>query len=316
MNNTWKLRSIFFIALSVVLLGVLEHYFCQVVVASPTKSEKQTHIVMLGTGTPNAEHDRSGPGVAIVVNKKAYLIDFGPGIVRQMSAAYAKGVKALHPSVVRTVFCTHLHSDHTAGYSDLILTPAVIGRRRPLEVFGPNGIKEMTTNILKAYKKDIDVRLSGLEPASRKGYEINTHEIKPGLIYQDDRVRVTAFQVNHGSWDEAYGFRFETPDRTIIISGDTAPYPGMIEDYKDCDVLIHEVYTKAGLDLRTQKWQLYHSSFHTSGVQLGEIAAKVNPKLLILYHQLFWGKQHEDILQEVRGEFKGKVVSANDLDIF
>lgn len=314
---THKPPKMFFVLITSVITTIaFLSMFSQPVKATQTGQKKQTHVVILGTGTPNAEADRAGPAVAVIVNKKAYLVDFGPGVVRQASAAYEKGVKALHPAAINFVFATHLHSDHTAGYADLILTPAVIGRTRPLEVFGPDGIKDMTDHILKAYKKDIDVRLSGLEPANQRGYQINTHEVKPGLIFQDDRVKVTAFRVNHGSWDEAYGFRFETPDRTVVISGDTAPYEDMTTDYNKADVLVHEVYSKAGLELRDLEWQAYHGSFHTSGVELGEIAAKVKPGILVLYHQLLWGQKREGIIKEIRQTYSGKLADADDLDIF
>ena len=118
-----------------------------------------TQVVMLGTGTPGPDPDRSGPATAIVANGTPYLVDFGPGVVRRAKAAVIeKGVKALEPINLRVAFATHLHSDHTVGYPDLILTPWVIGRRVPLEVYGPKGIKAMTQHILAAYDEDIKAR--------------------------------------------------------------------------------------------------------------------------------------------------------------
>ena len=118
--------------------------------AQPAEAASTTRIVLLGTGTPNADPDRSGPAVAVIVGKTPYLVDFGPGVVRRAAAAYKKGVKALKVTNIRTVFLTHLHSDHTAGYPDLILTPWVLGREKPLEVYGPEGLAEMTDHILAA----------------------------------------------------------------------------------------------------------------------------------------------------------------------
>jgi len=87
-----------------------------------------TLVVLLGTGTPRPFPDRSGPATAIVVGDKAYLIDFGPGVVRRAAAAAAGGTPALEPTKLTIAFLTHLHSDHTAGYPDLIFTPWVMGR--------------------------------------------------------------------------------------------------------------------------------------------------------------------------------------------
>src|SRR5499426_3041683 len=115
-----------------------------------------TRVIMLGTGTPRPDPNRCGPAPAIVVNDRPYLIDFGAGVVRRATAAFERGVTALGFGGVnvRTVFLTHLHSDHTIGYPDLIFTPWLMGRKEPLEVFGPKGIGAMTENILKAWRVD------------------------------------------------------------------------------------------------------------------------------------------------------------------
>ena len=275
-----------------------------------------TQVILLGTGTPNADPDRSGPSVAIVVNETPYIVDFGPGVVRRAAAAQRMGIKALTMPRLTRAFVTHLHSDHTAGYPDLIFTPWVLEREQPLEVYGPRGIKAMTDHILKAYQEDIRIRLDGLEPANETGYKVNAHEIKPGVIYKDKNVTVRAFAVNHGSWQQAFGYRFDTPDRSIVISGDCAPSQSVIENCNGCDVLIHEVYSEAGFKTRTPVWQRYHSAFHTSSRQLGEIATKAKPGLLILYHQLLWGRSDEDLVNEVRQFYSGKVVSGSDLAVF
>src|SRR4029077_1001629 len=118
-----------------------------------------TQIVLLGTGNPPADPDRSGPATAVVVNGTAYLVDFGAGIVRRAkSAVVDKGIAALDPVKLRVVFVTHLHSDHTVGYPDLILTPWVLGRRVPLEVYAPNGINGMTQPGRHAYIPDFETR--------------------------------------------------------------------------------------------------------------------------------------------------------------
>ena len=277
---------------------------------------KRTQVVLLGTGTPNAEPDRSGPAVAIVVNDVPYLVDFGPGVVRRAEASRRKGVPGLAVPNLRRAFVTHLHSDHTAGYADLILTPWVLGRAEPLEVYGPPGLKEMTDHLAMAYKQDIMVRLDGSEPANQTGFQVNAHEIQPGEVYKDSNVAVTAFPVRHGSWPQAFGYRFKTALRTIVISGDTTATATVSDACQGCDVLIHEVYSQAGFLKREPAWQKYHAAFHTSSRDLAELAAKARPGLLVLYHQLIWTSTEEELLDEVRKGYQGKVVSGRDLDLY
>ncbi len=277
---------------------------------------KTTRIVLLGTGTPNAEPDRSGPSVAIVVNDSPYLIDCGPGVVRRAAAAAEKGVKGLEVRRLNRLFITHLHSDHTLGFPDLILTPWTLDRNEPLEVYGPRGTMAMAGHLLQAFREDIENRTSGLEPANRTGYKVNVHEIAPGEIYKDANIAVRAFLVNHGSWEQAYGYAFDTPDRKIVVSGDTSPSIGVVTNCIGCDVLIHEVYSQKGFLKRPREWQKYHASYHTSSRELAELATKTRPRLLILYHQLLWGATEEELLREVRQTYTGRVVYGHDLDMF
>ena len=275
----------------------------------------ETNIVLLGTGTPNADPERSGPSVAIVVGQTPYIVDFGPGVVRRAAAAYEAGVTGLDAPRLNRAFVTHLHSDHTAGYPDLILTPWVLGREEPLKVYGPAGIGAMTEHVLAAYRADIDERLHGLEPANSTGYRVCASEIGPGIVYQDRNVTVEAFAVDHGSWP-AFGYKFYTPDRTIVISGDTAPSESCVEAAQGCDVLIHEVQSTAGLEGRSAVWQRYHSSVHTSSLELAEMASRAKPGLLILYHQLFHGVSERELLLEVQGGYAGPVISGKDLESY
>ncbi|MBU7014561.1 MAG: MBL fold metallo-hydrolase [Theionarchaea archaeon] len=272
-------------------------------------ARKRTKIILLGTGTPNADPERSGPSVALVVDEEVYLFDFGPGTVRRAAAA------GLNMHQLNKGFLTHLHSDHTAGYPDLILTPWVLGRHSHLEVYGPPGTKPMTDHILAAYEVDIVERVQGLEPANPTGHNVDAHEVQPGIIYTDSRVEVDAFRVSHGSL-EAFGFKVTTPDRTIVISGDTAPSSIVAEKARGSDILIHEVYSSQGLKTRPLIWQTYHTAVHTSSRELADLARKSAPGLLVLYHQLFWGVTEDDLLREITCSYKGRVVSGRDLDVF
>ena len=278
-----------------------------------------TKVVMLGTGTPNADPARSGPAVAIVVNDTPYLVDFGPGVVRRATAAspeYGGSIEGLAAKNLKIAFLSHLHSDHSAGLPDLILTPWTLEREEPLEIYGPEGIHDMAANVLKAYEADIRYRIDGLEPANEHGWKVNAHVLEDGVVYKDDNVKVEAFRVRHGTWENAFGFRFTTPDRVIVISGDAAPDANVEKYAVGADILIHEVYSDSGFERRNEFWQNYHSTNHTSASELGEIASRAKPKLLVLYHVLFWGSTEETVLEEVRAKYSGDVVLADDLDVY
>ncbi len=288
------------------------------VAQAPPKTAGGTVVVMLGTGTPFADPDRFGPSVAIVVNGTPYLVDAGPGVVRRAAAAARAGTKALDVTNLKTLFLTHLHSDHTLGYPDLLLSPVPLERKGPLHVYGPSGTQEMTDHIFAAWKKDIDIRVHGLEKDDADGYRADVHEITAGPVFKDANVTVTAIAVKHGSFptDESLGYRFQSADRTIVLSGDTAYAPAIATACNGCDVLIHEVYCDAGLAKRDDQHRLYHSTFHTGARDLAKLATAARPKLLVLYHQLFFGCSEQELLREVKAGYNGAVVSAHDLDLY
>ena len=276
----------------------------------------QTQVVLLGTGTPRADPERSGPATAIVVNNAAYLVDFGPGVVRRAAAAFEKGVKALAVETLDIAFVTHLHSDHTVGYPDLIFTPWVQGREKPLRVYGPKGLQSMTDHVLLAWQADVDVRTKGLQKTSPGGAAVEVHEIEPGVVYRDANVTVTAFPVLHGEWPQAFGYRFETADRTIVISGDARPSPALVENCQKCDVLIHEAYSEAYVPRAVPNWLEYRSKYHTTTTQIAEIANKAQPKLLILYHRGVGNISDAQYIAEIERTYRGRLAIGNDLDIY
>ena len=300
------------------VLLILAFLLPQACTAAARDAQPSTHtqVVVLGTGTPEPYPDRSGPAVAIVVNGAAYLVDCGPGVVRRAEAAEQNGIKALNVQNLKIVFITHLHSDHTLGYPDLIFSPWILHRKVPLQAYGPRGLSRMSDHVLKAWEEDIHVRTTGLEEADRTGYKVEVHEISPGVVYQDQNVKVTAFPVKHGSWKQAFGYRFDTADRSIVLSGDTAPTDAVVQACNGCDVLLHEVYNSKGAELREKHWREYFAAFHTSPQQLGDIATRARPKMLVLYHQVLEHLPEQDLVEQVERYYKGKLVSARDLSVY
>jgi ribonuclease Z len=272
-----------------------------------------TTLVMLGTGMPRPDPMCFGPATAVVHDGRVFLFDAGAGVMRRMAAARLsiRGPEA--------VFITHLHSDHTLGYPDLILTTWVMGRKDKLQAYGPRGLKKMTQHILSAWKEDIDVRIHGLERNSKTGYRVDAREFDAGVVYDKDGVRVTAIPVLHGCWQQAFGFRIDTPGRSIVISGDTRPSPALLEAARGVDVLVHEVYpaSQVAPELRVggEAWPSYMREFHTSDRELGVIAALAQPKLLVLHHIVRHGHDDEELAASIRaGGYRGDIVVAQDLD--
>jgi len=286
---------------------------------------RQTRVVLLGTGSPAADPDRSGPATAIVVNDTPYLVDFGPGVIRRAKGAVVeRGITALEPTNLRVAFVTHLHSDHTVGFPDLIFSPWTLGRRVPLEVYGPAGMAAMTAHILEAYRVDIETRTNqdGNQRGFPDGHKVNAHEIRPGVVYKDANVTVTAFATKHAM--ESYGYRFDTADRSIVISGDTNPTQATIDACHGCDVLIHEVNTIESVAKRDATFQAFAAKYHTSTDQLAELAAKAKPRLLVLYHHSIalrpgvtaTASTPDQLFREISSRYSGQFVVGRDLDVY
>jgi ribonuclease BN (tRNA processing enzyme) len=274
--------------------------------------EDTTVIVTLGTGTPYPDPVRSGPATAVVVGDRVFLCDAGSGVVRQMNAA------GLPISGPEAAFITHLHSDHTLGYPDLILTTWIMRRNRRLPVFGPPGLAAMDRHLMAAWEEDIRIRIEGLERELPDVYRADVTEIRPGVVYDSADVRVTAFPVDHGGWAHAYGFRLDAPDRSVVIAGDARPSRSVVEAARGADVLVHEAYPahrvapedRPGGEL----WPEYMRAFHTSARELGAIAAEARPGLLLLTHVVWSGGTAAEVIEGVRaGGWDGPVVVAEDL---
>ena len=278
-----------------------------------------TKLFILGTGTPNPNPERMGSSYLVLANDEPYLFDYGTGVIRRIAAfspSWGGEYQALEVENLKYAFLTHIHSDHTLGLADLIITPWIMGRSEPLKIFGPKGAKNMHTNIIKAYQPDIDYRIYGTQPQNSTGYKVIFNELKDKFVYQDENIKVTAFLNDHGDLQESYGFLIETKDKKILISGDTAMSKNLISYGENLDYLIHEIYSQKGFNNKTPDWQKYHQAHHTSPKEVAAIAKLLQPKSLILSHILFWGSSEQEILDEVKTFYSGKIIVAEDGMIF
>lgn len=273
----------------------------------------RTEVVLLGTGMPRPNPDAAGPATAITVGDRVFLFDAGPSVMRQLAAA------GLPINGVTAVFLTHLHSDHTLGYPDLVLTSWVMRRRHAMPVYGPPGTARFDSLLRAAWATDIRVRTEGLEREIPAGERVVVREFAGnGVIYDSAGVVISAIRVPHGDFPDAYGFRMVTPDRVIVISGDTAPSEDILNAARGADILIHEVYSAKYLRPEDRPggelWPQYMRAFHTSDVEVGQIAARASPQLVILHHVIRMGASDDELLAGVReGGFTGRAVVGKDL---
>ena len=282
--------------------------------AQAPNAAPRTRVILLGSGTPAADPDRFGSAVVVMVDSTPYLFDMGVGVVRRWAAALKAGVAPLEPSSLRTAFVTHLHSDHTLGYPELIFSSWTLEGQphRPLEIYGPPGLRRMTDLILAAWSEDVSVRTgAGGEMAGDSAPVVHVHEIHDGVVYRDRLVTVTAFPAHHGTWAAAYGYRIVTPDRTIVLSGDAGPPSEVPAQCRGCDVLLHEGGSRTETEASP-----YFRRFHTTTEELARIAAAAQPKLLVLYHQAPAGPAREHAYTELRRLYGGAVVVGKDLGVY
>lgn len=272
-----------------------------------------TRLIILGSGTPLPDPERAGPAFAIAYGNRVFVFDAGAGVMRRVAAA------ALPIDGMTAVLLTHLHSDHTLGLPDLIHTTWVMGRSKPMPIIGPPGSAAMVRHIQAAWAEDISVRTEGSERGRRGGERVDVRETRGGVVYDSAGIRIRAIRVAHGQWAVAFAYRIDTPDRSIVLGGDTAPSAALEDAARGVDVLVHETYDSQRIAPERRPggelWPQYLHESHTSDVELGALAARAQPKLLVLTHVLRMGGTMDEVVAGVRkGGYAGTLKVANDLE--
>ena len=282
------------------------------------QEKTQTRIILLGTkGGPRVgEAGRSNPSTLILINDVPYLIDCGYGVSRQL-------IKAGVPlNTLRYIFITHHHSDHNLELGPLYYNAWITGLPVKIDAYGPPGMRKLMHNFFAYQKFDIDIRIPDEgRPDPRK--LISIHEFgQPGLVMQNDDVKVTSLRVRHPPITQSYAFRFDAKDRSIVISGDTAYAPELADFAKGADVLVHEaMYLPALEKLISQapdatKLRQHLLGSHTATEDVGRIAAQASVKTLVLTH-LVPGNDPSitdaQWTEGVRKHFNGRIVVGKDL---
>ena len=277
----------------------------------------RTRLILLGTGGgPRPKRENMSSAQVIVANNRLYVVDCGDGVARQLVIA------GLSLDALAHVFITHHHSDHNADYGNLLLLAWAAGLRRRVDCWGPPPIDRITRLFLEMNAYDIDIRIAdeGRVPLAPL---IHAHELSaPGIVMRDDAVTVTSALVDHPLVSPAFAYRFDAPDRSIVISGDTARSENLIRLARGADVLVHEAYFPAAVDrlvarvpnASTLRQHLVAS--HTSAEECGRVATEAGVKTLVLSH--FVPPDDPLVTEQMwadaaRMHFKGRIVVGRDL---
>jgi ribonuclease Z len=265
-------------------------------------------VILLGTGYPRPDANHAGPATAIVAGDKWFLVDAGRGTTMRVA-----GTKLKYENL-RGVFITHLHSDHTAGLPDIFITSWQFGRKTtPLPLYGPSGIKKLSDAMLQFFAYDIHIRRDVIEKHPAAGATIKTHVVREGVVYDDGDVRITAFAVDHAPVKPAFGYRFDSGGRSIVVSGDTRPNANLIRFSKGADVLVQEAYLPEHFDKVDKPAVAARlKAYHTSAEQAGEIATAAGVKTLVLTHLIPAGAE-KTFAERAAKTFRGKIIVGDDL---
>ena len=269
-------------ALPVKISLLLHLLLLQLGFLAPKLSNAQAlKVTLLGTGAPIPNIERFGPSILVEAGAAKLLFDCGRGASQRLWQL------KIPLGMVNTVFFTHLHSDHTVGFPDLWLTgglPGLYGRRAaPMQVLGPAGTQAMMTALKQAYAWDLRVR--AVQDMEEAGNKVVAKDIRQGVVYEKDGVKVTAFDVNHGEHlKPALGYRIDYAGHSVVLSGDTNYSDNLIAFAKGADVVVHEVAAAKEELLRKSAMAREVMSYHTQPEQAGKVFALIKPRLAVYSH--------------------------------
>ena len=284
-----------------------------------TNSNSGIKVILLGTAAgPTFSAQRLGISTLVLAGPEKLLFDCGRGMTTGMAAL------AINPADVTKVFLTHLHSDHIISLPELYLFPwAGQGRNKPLQVWGPGGTKSMLKHLQEAFAFDIHIRRDVDEKFSPEGIKVVATDIRQGIVYEANGVKVTAFLVDHGPVKPAFGYRVDYHGHSVVMSGDTKPSDNLVKYSQGVDLLIHELGgAKADPMLVGPPDELLPGSrqtrgqrrtilnHHTDGLEAGPVFQRVKPKLAVFSH---YGLESAAILALVRQNYAGPVQFGEDL---
>ncbi|MBP1993642.1 MBL fold metallo-hydrolase [Paenibacillus eucommiae] len=282
-------------------------------------------VILLGTGSPRAVYGVAKPGAVVLAGNKVFLVDCGAGTVGQLLLA------GIMPQWISDVLFTHHHSDHNSGFFDVFISswrthvvPGAVYTNRtvPMQVYGPETTKAIIGKMEESFAFDVNLRIN-YNKSAVDGSKIEYHECNEGVVYDQDGIRITAFEVDHRPVYPAIAYKFEYNGKSAIISGDTIPVDNMIKHAKGIDLLVHEAYNKEWLDALIDMYPDQATSlnnpakYHTTTLQAAEIAQQAEVKHLLLTHHIpapaKTKEAEEAYIQGMREIYAGPITMGRDL---
>ena len=269
-------------------------------------------VTLLGTGNPRPNLERFGPSILVEAGAHRILIDAGRGAAQRLFEIGARdmliGIEAL--------FLTHLHSDHTVGLPDVWLTSWIFGRVAALQVVGPPGTAEMAGHLTQAYQWDIATRARD-EGFPAEGVRLAASNVQPGVVFDADGLRVTAFAVDHGEFAvPAYGYRVDYRGRSAVFSGDMRFDERLVGHASGADVMVVEVISP---EVEARRAQVQDPrtlarilARHISPEQAGTLFARAKPRLAVFTHIVPSPATAEDLIPATRRTYAGPLAISYD----
>ncbi len=294
--------------------------------------KQPSSLITLGTaGGPSPRPDRAQTSNLLTVNGTHYVIDAGDGVSRRLVRA---GVDLRDVGII---FITHHHDDHTAGLGTLMSLAWDRQRTSPIHVYGPPRTEDLVRAAIQYFSISAEIRIADGGRTVPIADVFRGHDIGTGTVFQDDNVAVTAIENTHFSFHagdaagrhRSYAYRFATPDRVLVFSGDTGPSTALTALATDADVLIVETSLAEDRQkamMADGRWQAMTpmeragrmrqaTQGHMTLEAIGKTAAEARVKTVILSHltQRSGSDDYTPWADEVKRHFSGAVVVAHDL---
>ncbi len=277
-------------------------------------------VTLLGTGTPQLNPKRMSYSTLVEVGEEVLLFDAGRAAMLQAKKAGADLKK------LNKLFLTHLHSDHVIGIPDVWLTGflAPAFRATPFKVWGPEGVENLTSGLRQAYDFDVGIRIKQYGGKRAEGMEFDATQVHDGFVYENNGIKVTAFEVHHTGPNTAYGYKIEYKGRSVVLSGDTTYDENVIRHAKGVDLLVHQVGYAPRAALEANAVVARIMSHHTQPQQVAKIFSITQPKLAVFSHIVVFTAKgpdlsprgEEQMMDVVRQHYGGPVVLGQDLMAF
>ena len=301
---------------------------------SPAPIKTGTRVITLGTlaGPPPRAH-RAQSSNLLIVNDTFYVVDAGDGVTRRLAKA------GVNIRGVGTIFVTHHHGDHTAGLGTLMSIAWTQRRTDPINVYGPPGTERLVNAAVQYFTLSSEIRIAERGHTVPIAQVFFGHDVGTGVVYQDANIKVTAAENSHFDFLEgsasgkyrSYSYRFETPDRVIVFTGDTGPSESVTELAMGADLFIAEansVVDRKQAMINDGSWQTMSEQDrvrilaqatrgHLTPQAIGKMATRANVKTVVLTHLTYRPppntENYEPWAEEVKTHFSGQVFIAEDL---